>query len=222
MIFDDMSPSRTRRTLSAGSRTLRALGLDGPLTGVLAIIVVLGILVVYSASGQSLKMVEHHLGNIAIAVTAMLALAKFATPQYLRIFAPFAYLIGLVLLIVVDVTGHIGKGAQRWLDIGFIRFQPSEIMKLAVPMVCAWYMHERPLPPTFKDLLVMGMLIMIPTAMVVTQPDLGTALLIAASGLIVMLLAGLQIQLILISIPLLGARHGPPGISSMTISDSAF
>jgi rod shape determining protein RodA len=149
-------------------------------------------------------MVEHHLGNIAIAVAAMLALAKFVTPQYLRIFSPVAYLIGVVLLIVVDITGHIGKGAQRWLDIGFMRFQPSEIMKLAVPMVCAWYMHERPLPLTFKDLMVMGVLIAIPTAMIVTQPDLGTALLIAASGLIVLLLAGLQIQLILISIPLLG------------------
>ena len=105
---------------------------------------------------------------------------------------------------MVAVTGHIGKGAQRWLDIGFMRFQPSEIMKLAVPMMCAWYMHERPLPPTFKDLLVMGVLIMIPTAMIVMQPDLGTALLIAASGLIVMLLAGMQFRIILISIPLLG------------------
>jgi rod shape determining protein RodA len=204
MILDDMSPSRARRTLTAGGRTLRALGLDGPLTGVLALIVAIGILVVYSASGQNLKMVEHHLGNIAIAVTAMLVLAKFATPQYLRIFSPVAYVIGVVLLIVVDVTGHIGKGAQRWLDVGFMRFQPSEIMKLAVPMVCAWYMHERPLPLAFKDLLVMGVLIAIPAAMIVKQPDLGTALLIAASGLIVMLLAGLQISLILISIPLLG------------------
>src|SRR3984957_9027499 len=106
MIFDDMSPSRTRRTLSAGSRTLRALGLDGPLTGVLAIIVVLGILVVYSASGQNLKMVEHHLGNIAIAVTTMLVLAKLATPQYLRLFAPITYVIGVLLLIVVEGTGH--------------------------------------------------------------------------------------------------------------------
>jgi rod shape determining protein RodA len=78
-------------------------------------------------------------------------------------------------------------------------------MKLAVPMACAWYMHERPLPPTFLDLIVMGVLIGIPTAMIVTQPDLGTALLIAASGLIVMLLAGLQIRLIVIAIPLLGA-----------------
>src|SRR5580693_2040586 len=222
MIFDDMSPSRTRRTLTAGGRTLRALGLDGPLTGVLAIIVVIGILVVYSASGQNWKMVQHHLMNIGIAVAAMLALAKFATPRYLRMFAPIAYIVGVLLLIVVDVTGHVGKGAQRWLDVGFMRFQPSEIMKLAVPMMCAWYMHERPLPPSFWDLLVMGILIAIPTAMIVTQPDLGTALLIAASGLIVMLLAGLQLRIILISIPLLGARHGPPGISSMTISDSAF
>src|ERR1700735_1168272 len=204
MIYDEFSPSRTRRTLSAGSRTLRALGLDGPLTGVLAIIVLLGILVVYSASGQNLKMVEHHLGNIAIAVTTMLVLAKFATPQYLRIFSPVAYIIGVILLVVVDVTGHIGKGAQRWLDVGFMRFQPSEIMKLAVPMACAWYMPERPLPPTFKDLIVMGIMIAIPTAMIARQPDLGTALLIAASGLIVMLLAGMKLRIILVSIPLLG------------------
>ncbi len=204
MIFDEFSPSRTRRTLTAGGRTLRVLGVDGPLTGVLALIVGIGVLVVYSASGQNWRMVNHHLANIGIAVAAMLALAKLATPQYLRLFAPIAYVIGVLLLIVVDVTGHIGKGAQRWLDVGFMRFQPSEIMKLAVPMMCAWYMHERPLPPTFKDLLVMGIMIGVPTAMIVTQPDLGTALLIAASGLIVMLLAGLPVQIILTSIPLLG------------------
>jgi rod shape determining protein RodA len=204
MIFDEFSPSRTRRTLTAGGRTLRALGLDGPLTGVLALIVCIGILVVYSASGQNIKMVEHHLANIAIAVTALIALARLSTPQYLRLFSPVAYIVGILLLVVVAVTGHIGKGAQRWLDIGFIRFQPSEIMKLAVPMMCAWYMHERPLPPTFLDLIVMGILILIPTSMIVVQPDLGTALLIGASGLIVMLLAGMQFRIILISIPLLG------------------
>jgi rod shape determining protein RodA len=204
MIFDEFSPSRTRRTLTAGGRTLRALGLDGPLTGVLAIIVCIGVLVVYSASGQNIRMVEHHLANIAVAVAALLALARLATPQYLRLFAPIAYVIGVLLLVVVALTGHIGKGAQRWMDVGFMRFQPSEIMKLAVPMMCAWYMHERPLPPTFKDLLVMGIMIGIPTAMIVVQPDLGTALLIAASGLIVMLLAGLQVQIILVSIPLVG------------------
>ena len=204
MIFDELSQSRTRRTLTAGTRALRALSLDGPLTGVLALIVCIGILVVYSASGQNVKMVEHHLGNIAIAVTALLVLAKFSSPQYLRLFTPAIYITGILLLAVVAATGHIGKGAQRWLDIGPLRFQPSEIMKLAVPMMCAWYMHERPLPPTFWDLLVMGVLIMIPTAMIVVQPDLGTALLIAASGLIVMLLAGMDFRIILVSIPLLG------------------
>jgi rod shape determining protein RodA len=203
MMMDEYSQSRARRTLTAGGRTLRALGLDGLLTGVLGVIVCIGIFVVYSASGQNVKMVEHHLANIAIAIAAMIALARLATPQYLRLFAPIAYVIGLLLLIVVEITGHIGKGAQRWLDIGFMRFQPSEIMKLAVPMVCAWYLHERPLPPKFKDLVVLGLLIAVPTAMIVTQPDLGTALLIAASGLIVMLLAGLQIGIILVSIPLL-------------------
>jgi rod shape determining protein RodA len=204
MIYDEMSRSRTRRTLTAGGRALRALGLDGPLTGVLALIVCLGILVVYSASGQNVKMVEHHLGNIAIAVAAFLVLAKFSSPQYLRLFSPAAYVVGILLLVVVAVTGHIGKGAQRWLDIGPIRFQPSEIMKLAVPMMCAWYMHERPLPPTFWDLLVMGVLIMIPTAMIVVQPDLGTALLIAASGFIVVLFAGMDFRIILVALPLLG------------------
>jgi rod shape determining protein RodA len=204
MIFDEMSQSRTRRTLTAGTRALRALGLDGPLTGVLALIVCIGVLVVYSASGQNVKMVEHHLGNIAIAVTAFLVLARFSSPQYLRLFTPAIYIAGILLLVVVAVTGHIGKGAQRWLDLGPLRFQPSEIMKLAVPMMCAWYMHERPLPPTLWDLIAMGVLIMIPTAMIVVQPDLGTALLIAASGLIVMLLAGMDFRIILISIPLLG------------------
>src|ERR1700684_3838802 len=204
MIFDEFSPSRTRRTLTAGSRTLRALGLDGPLTGVLAIIVCFGILVVYSASGQNMKMVDHHLVNIAIAVAAMLALAKFATPRYLRLFTPIAYIAGVLLLIVVDLTGHAAKGTQRCMDIGFMRFQPSEIMKLAVPMMCAWYMHERPLPPTFKDLVVMPIMLGIQTAVIVLQPHLGTRLLIAASGLSVMLLAGLQIQIILVAIPLIG------------------
>lgn len=204
MILDELSPSRTRRTLTAGGRTLRALGLDGPLTGVLAIIVCLGILVVYSASGQNWRMVEHHLANVAIAVAALIALARLSTPQYLRLFTPAAYAIGILLLLVVTAKGHVGKGAQRWLDVGFIRFQPSEIMKLAVPMMCAWYMHERPLPPTFKDLIVMGLVIALPTVLIIVQPDLGTALLIAASGLIVMLLAGLPYQIILVSIPLIG------------------
>ena len=203
MISDDFSESRARRTLTAGGRILRALRMDGPLTGALAAIITIGFLVVYSASGQNSTVMEHHVANLGVAVTAMIVIARFASPQYLRLFAPIAYVLGIILLIVVDFTGHVGKGAQRWLDIAFVRFQPSEIMKLAVPMVCAWYMHERPQPPTFKDLMALGLLIAIPTALIVKQPDLGTALLIAISGLIVILLAGLQVWIILASIPVI-------------------
>jgi rod shape determining protein RodA len=205
MIADEFSRSRARRTLTAGGRVLRALRLDGPLTGALALLVTIGFFVVYSASGQNLNVMEHLVGNLAIAVTAMLCITAFTSPQYLRLFAPIAYALGIILLIVVDFTGHVGKGAQRWLDIGFFRFQPSEVMKLAVPMVCAWYMHERPQPPAFLDLALMGLLIAIPTLLIVKQPDLGTALLIATSGLIVILLAGLQWQIILTAIPVIAA-----------------
>ena len=196
MISDDFSESRARRTLTAGGRILRALRMDGPLTGALAAVITIGFLVVYSASGQNINVMEHHIANLGVAVTAMVVIARFASPQYLRLFAPIAYVIGIVLLIIVDFTGHVGKGAQRWLDIAFIRFQPSEIMKLAVPMVCAWYMHERPQPPAVKDLLILGLLIVIPTALIAKQPDLGTALLIASSGLIVVLLVALALQLL--------------------------
>jgi len=88
-------------------------------------------------------------------------------------------------------------GAQRWLDLGFVRFQPSEIMKLAVPMACAWYLHERPLPPDFKSVVVFSIALIVPTLLIAEQPDLGTALLVAAGGGLVILLAGLQLRYIL-------------------------
>jgi len=192
MNFEEFSQSRARRTLTAGGRTLRALGLDGPLTGLLALIVCLGVLVVYSASGQNIKMVEHHLANIAIAIAAMLALARLATPQYLRLFAPAAYGIGIVLLIVVAITGHIGKGAQRWLDIGFMRFQPSEIMKIAMPLMLAWYFHKHEATLRLRDYLVASLLLVVPVLLIARQPDLGTALLVTAAGFYVIFLAGLS------------------------------
>ncbi len=199
------SPSRTRRTLTAGGRALRALGLDGPLTGVLALIVCIGILVVYSASGQNVKMVEHHLGNIAIAVAALLvARASSRARNTCACSRPSPTSSAFCCWSWSRSPGTSARARSAGSTSASLRFQPSEIMKLAVPMMCAWYMHERPLPPTFWDLMVMGVLIMIPTAMIVVQPDLGTALLIAASGLIVMLLAGMHFRIILISIPLLG------------------
>ena len=91
----------------------------------------------------------------ALGGVAMCALAQ-VKPAFLRRLALPLWMLGVMLLIVVDITGHIGKGAQRWLDLGFIRFQPSEIMKLAVPMTCAWWLHDRPLPPDWKSLLALA------------------------------------------------------------------
>jgi rod shape determining protein RodA len=125
----------------------------------------------------------------------MCALAQ-VKPAFLRRLALPLWVFGVVLLVVVDITGHIGKGAQRWLDLGFIRFQPSEIMKLAVPMTCAWWLHERPLPPNIPSLAALAFIIMLPTALTILQPDLGTGGLILIGGTMVVILAGLQFRVI--------------------------
>src|SRR5690606_28128496 len=102
------------------------------------------------------------------------------------------WIAGVVLLLVVDVMGVIGKGAQRWLDLGFIRFQPSEIMKLAVPMLCAAYLHERPLPPSPATLGILALIILVPAGLTAAQPDLGTAILISIGGVLLVILARLS------------------------------
>jgi rod shape determining protein RodA len=101
-----------------------------------------------------------------------------------------------MLLLVVEGMGIIGKGAQRWLDLGILRFQPSEIMKLAVPMMCAAYLNDRQLPPDWRTLSTVAALLLLPTALVVMQPDLGTGLLIVIAGALVILLAGLSGRII--------------------------
>jgi rod shape determining protein RodA len=127
---------------------------------------------------------------------AMVLLAQ-ASPNFLRRLAPWLYVVGVVLLLVVDAIGYVGKGAQRWLDLGLLRFQPSEIMKLAVPMLAAAYLHEKPLPPSWSALGVVAGIVALPAALVVMQPDLGTAALIAAGGALVILMAGLSARFIL-------------------------
>ena len=194
MIYDDSS-STTRRTLTAGARILSTLKLDGPLLIGLGLIALFGQIVLYSASGQDWGAVVRGIARIALGTMAMLALAQ-VKPSFLRRLSPWLFAFGVVLLIVVDAIGYIGKGAQRWLDLGFIRFQPSEIMKLATPMMCAWFLHERPLPPDTKTLLAVVALIMVPAGLTIIQPDLGTGLLILAAGVLVVLLAGLSIRII--------------------------
>jgi rod shape determining protein RodA len=202
MSYDTLETSRTQRTLTGGAQLLLALHLDGPLFVALCLVGGVGTVVLFSASGRSVPMLEAHLLRFALGLVAMIMLAQIP-PRLIRTIAPWAYVIGLVLLFLVMFLGDISMGAQRWLDLGVVRFQPSEIMKLAVPLACAWFLHERPLPPSFTSLAIVGIAIGLPTLLIAEQPDLGTALLVAAAGGMVILLAGLQLRYILSVVSLL-------------------
>jgi rod shape determining protein RodA len=176
------------------ARLLRRLNIDGPLLVGIVLICALGLVVLYSAVGENMRLWLNQVIRLGVALVAMLIVAQMP-PDFLRRWTPWGFLAGLILLILVLTTGEVGQGARRWLDLG-IRFQPSEIMKLAVPMMCAWYLHDRHIPPRAGQLLLLAVMILVPTLLIARQPDLGTALLIAASGVIVVILAGLPIRLI--------------------------
>jgi rod shape determining protein RodA len=195
MIYEEVTTgSRTRRTLTGAARVLFALKLDGPLIIGLALVAVYGLIILYSASGQSTVTIYRTLGRLALGTLAMLVLAQ-VNPNFLRRTSPWLYAIGVFLLFIVYGMGHIGKGAQRWLDLGIIRFQPSELMKLAVPMTVAWFLHDRPLPPSYLTLLLLTGMILLPVGLVAIQPDLGTAALIAIAGALVIVMAGLSVRI---------------------------
>jgi rod shape determining protein RodA len=194
MIRDSIAGG-TSRTLSAGARLLSGLKLDGPLLLGLALIALYGQVVLYSASGQDWGAVARGTARLAIGAVAMLALAQLR-PSFLRRLGPWLFAAGIVLLLVVDLIGYVSKGAQRWLDLGLFRFQPSELMKVAVPMTCAWWLHDRPLPPDLRTLLVAALIVLVPAGLTIVQPDLGTGLLIIAAGGLVVLLAGLPARII--------------------------
>jgi rod shape determining protein RodA len=196
-VIEDTGYARTRRTLSATAKLLSALNLDGPLLVGLGLLALYGLAILYSASGQSLDTILRTLIRIALGTAAMLALTH-ASPNLLRRLSPWIYVLGVLLLLVVELTGVIGKGAQRWLNLGIVRFQPSEVMKLAVPMLAAWYLHDRPLPPDSRAMLTLAVIILLPAGLVAMQPDLGTAALIAASGALLVLMAGLSLRIVVL------------------------
>jgi len=197
MMYEEIQTgSRTRRTLTGAAQVLLALKIDGPLVVGLGLIAAFGLVVLYSASGQSTATVLRTLARLLLGTIAMLLLAR-VNPNFLRRSTPWLYAGGCLLLLIVAAIGHVGMGAQRWLNLGLFRFQPSELMKLALPMTCAWYLHERPLPPGWVSLGTLGVLIMVPVALVAIEPDLGTAALIAVGGALVIVLAGLRLRVML-------------------------
>ena len=176
---------------------------DGPLMILISVTCLLGIFILYSASNESLDVLNRQIFRIFIAFTAMMLVSQIPT-EVLRKLSPWGYIGGIILLSMVLWLGEFGQGAQRWLNLG-IRFQPSEIMKLSVPMMIAWYLHEKRLPPTGKELIVIMVLVIIPGLLIARQPDLGTSLLVIAAGLIVVFLSGIPFRyifsLIILCIP---------------------
>lgn len=171
------------------------LHIDAPLLFMLVGTCTYGLIVLYSAGGGSIEIVERQVVRLAVAFTGMFVIAQ-VPPRLLLRMTPWVFVIGVLLLLAVLVVGDISGGAQRWLDLYFVRFQPSEVMKLAVPMMVACYLADSRLPPNRWQLLAAVIMIAVPVLMIAKQPDLGTALLIASSGFFVVFLAGLQWRLL--------------------------
>ena len=192
MLFKDTPHLFERKSapLSDAARIMRRLNIDGQLLGGLLLICSVGLVVLYSAVGEDVDLLMQQCVRLFVAIVAMFVVAQLP-PDLLRRWTPWGYLVGLGLLVLVLILGEVGQGAKRWLDLG-IRFQPSEIMKLAVPMMAAWYLHDRRLPPRAGSMIVVAIMVLVPTALIASQPDLGTSVLIAATGFLVLVLAGMS------------------------------
>ena len=171
------------------------LNIDMPLLITLLLVTLLGFVVLYSALSEDLSALLRQGARFAIAFAGFFVLSQIP-PNYMRMWTPWVYLFVLFLLLLVMINGEVGGGAQRWLNLGFISIQPSELMKISVPMMVAWFMHERALPPRLGHLVLLSIIILVPALMIERQPDLGTALLVVVAGGLTILLAGLSFRII--------------------------
>jgi rod shape determining protein RodA len=185
--FDDFS--------QAGRSPANDWHIDLPLALGLIILAVTSMFVLYSSSGQNVDLMWRQAIRFVLAFVLMIVLAQIH-PDILKRWVLWVYVIGVILLIAVMLFGDVGKGAQRWLNLGLFRFQPSEIMKLAVPMMVAWYLSEHSLPPDGKRIFIAVLIIFTPVLLIAKQPDLGTALLIAVAGFFALFFAGIRWRLI--------------------------
>lgn len=170
-------------------------GLDPWLLLGLLALAAIGLFILYGASGGNSGMVRNQSMRFAVGLVLMLAISRIP-PTTLMHWSPVIYAGAVLLLIAVAVVGE-GRGAQRWLDLGVFRFQPSELAKLGLPMMLAYLLHSRPLPPKAAVLALLALVIVVPVALIAQQPDMGTAILVALSGVFVVFLAGLAWRWIL-------------------------
>jgi rod shape determining protein RodA len=169
---------------------------DGLLLGFISMLMLISLAVMFSASGQDLARTSGQMINMAVALILMWIVAKVPPPHLARFALP-VYVFGLLLLVGVALFGDISHGARRWLHVGVTRIQPSEMMKLAVPLMLAWYLDRREKTLNIKDFGVAALMLAVPVGLILKQPDLGTALLITAAGFYVLFLAGLNWRIIL-------------------------
>lgn len=193
---------------SRRARLAERLHIDFFLLLLLMLLTVIGLTVLYSASGHNLPSVEKQGTFFMIAYVTMFVVAQIPV-EFMRRMAPFAYVGGVLLLLAVTIFGDISMGAQRWLQIGSFRFQPSEIMKLAMPITIAAYLSRGFLPPRFTQVVIVLGLIGLPTALIIEQPDLGTSILVATSGIMVLFFSGLLWRYIAAAVVLFGASLWP-------------
>lgn len=178
--------------------------IDSVLLACILFTLMISLLVLYSASGQNWGRVNAQLINIAVAMAAMWIVSNIQPQNIERIAVP-AYLFGVLLLVGVALFGDISHGARRWLNLGITKIQPSELMKLALPVMLAWYFSKREANLRVVDFIVAAVLLLIPVILIMKQPDLGTAMLVTASGFYILFLAGLSWKFLVGGIVTLGA-----------------
>jgi len=178
--------------MGKGQSLAQKVNIDVTLLLLLLALCACSLFILYSASGQNTGMVMRQATYFFLGLIIMFTIAQFH-PRWFYMGAPWIYGAVVVALLLVLVMGVGAKGAQRWLSVyGFFRFQPSEMMKIAMPMMMAWYLSSRILPPKFKYIAISLLIVGLPVVLIIRQPDLGTSLLVGASGLLVLLFAGLR------------------------------
>ncbi len=190
-----IEPLQTQQVYRKNKGFLESIHIDGWLLLGVLLLLSISIAIVYSASGGDEAVMTRQIIRIGFALILMLLFAQIP-PNILYIFTPWIFLLGIIMLISVLLFGQASKGAQRWLDIGPVQFQPSELMKLVLPMTIAWLFAHSKFPPSFVHLILGTTLIAFTGSLIVVQPDLGTSLLIALSGLSVLFFAGLPWKVI--------------------------
>lgn len=177
------------------------LHIDLILLANIVLLIFAGYIILYSASNENNMVIIRQTANISVALLVMFFLAQIP-PWFYQRWSPWFYTLSLLCLFAVPFTGHTAMGAQRWLNLGIIKFQPSDLMRIAIPMMLSWYFSNRDLPPSLKDLGVAALIIFIPAGITAKEPDLGSALVLIAGGLAVLLLAGIRWRVIFLLIVL--------------------